>query len=56
MKSDRDRRAELRNDPATARRLLQQRDARALKRLLLTVLLSMLAIAVVGYALAFWWG
>ena len=56
MSDERERRAELRDDPATARRLLQQRDARALRRLLWTVFLSMIAIALIGYALAFWWG
>ena len=56
MSNERDRRGEVRDDPASVRRQLQQRDTRALKRLLLTVFLSMLAIALIGYALALWWG
>jgi hypothetical protein len=55
MKSDRDRRTETRDDAASAARALQQRDARALKRLLLTVLGVMLLIAAIGYAMAIWW-
>jgi hypothetical protein len=56
MKTKRERRTERRDDPASQGRLLQQRDARSLKRLMITVVVSMLAIAAIGYALAIWWG
>lgn len=55
MRSDRDRRAQQRDDAATESRLLQQRHARHLKRLLLIGVISMLVIAMIGYALAIWW-
>ena len=56
MKTERNRRAHDRDDPASLRRAEQRRDARALQRLLLTVVSVMLLIALIGYALAIWWG
>ena len=55
MKSERNRRAQTRDDEASKRRAEQRHAERSLQRLLLTVLMSMLAVAVIGYALALWW-
>jgi hypothetical protein len=55
MRTDRNRRAEPRDDAASVARSTQRFHERALKRLLLTLLISVLALAAVGYALAFWW-
>jgi fatty acid desaturase len=55
VKSDRERREQARQDAASEARLQQRRDERALKRLFLVILTTMVGIAAIGYALAFWW-